>query len=192
MKCMLCESLSFTHICGSCQNNFLKPQIYKRKIQGIEVLSFYKYKDIKDLLHTKHTDLGYYIYNILAANSFKKFSDEFHTKDIYNSIAIDDHTRNGYSHTSILNNALRSYNIKPLHNKLHAQNRVKYSGQTKAFRLSNPRKFQYQHDEINNIILVDDIVTTGTTLNEAIKLIGSGHIAFCLTLVDISKNDSAT
>lgn len=185
---MLCEELSFTHICQTCQNNFLKPQIYKRKIQNIEVISFYKYDDIKELLHTKHTELGYYIFNILAKNSFKKFAHEFHTKEIYNSIAIDDHTRNGYSHTAILNNSLKTYNIKPLHNKLHAKNKITYSSQTKAYRLSNPRKFQYKEDKLNNIILVDDIVTTGTTLSEAIKLIGNKKIAFCMSLTDLSKS----
>ncbi|WP_373072379.1 ComF family protein [Sulfurimonas sp.] len=187
MRCMLCESLSFTHICNSCQNNFLKPRIYKRKINNTEVISFYKYEEIKDLLHTKHTDLGYHIYNILARNSFKKFADEFYTKEKYNSIAIDDHTRNGYSHTSILNNALSSNNIKPHHNKLLAQNKVTYSGKTKAFRLNNPRDFRYKNNNLNNIILVDDIVTTGTTINEAIKLVGNENIAFCMCLVDISK-----
>jgi competence protein ComFC len=184
---MLCESLSFTHICKPCQNNFLKPRIYKRKIQNIEVISFYKYEDIKDLLHTKHTDLGYYIYSILAKNSFEKFANEFNAEEVYNSIAIDDHTRNGYSHTSILNNSLKSDNIKPIHNKLHAQNKVTYSGKTKTYRLSNPRKFKYKDYKLTNIILVDDIVTTGTTLNEAINIIGSTRIAFCLSLVDISK-----
>lgn len=187
MRCMLCEGLSFTHVCQTCQNNFLKPQIYKRKIQNIDLISFYKYDEIKELLHTKHTDLGYYMYNILAKNSFEKFANELDTKEIYNSIAVDDHIRSGYSHTSILNNSLHSYNIKPLHNKLQAQNRVTYSGQTKTYRLSNPRKFQYQEDGLKNIILVDDIVTTGATLREAIDLIGSENIAFCISLVDLSK-----
>lgn len=190
MRCIICESISISHICGSCQHYFLKPQLYRRKILNTEVISFYKYEDIKQLLHTKHSDLGYYIYKILAKNSFKVFADELKTKERYNSIAIDDHTRNGYSHTSILNQALKSTHIEPLHNKLQAQNRVTYSGQTKEYRKTNPRNFKYQDDKTSNIILVDDIVTTGTTLSEAIKLIGSENIAFCITLVDISKSSS--
>ena len=74
----MCESLSLSHICSTCRDTFLTPSIYKRKIDhDIEVISFYKYSEIKDLLHTKHTDLGYYIYTILAKNSFKKFAKEF-------------------------------------------------------------------------------------------------------------------
>jgi hypothetical protein len=78
MKCLVCESLSLLHICKTCQVNFLKPSLYKRKIfNNVEVISFYKYQDIKNFLHTKHTDLGYYIYKILAQNSLKLFAKDF-------------------------------------------------------------------------------------------------------------------
>ena len=103
MRCLMCENFSFSHICTSCQQNFLQPSLYKRKLHNnIELISFYKYDDIKKLLHTKHTDLGFYIYNILAKLTFKKFAEEFHTKEQYVSIAVDDHIRSGYSHTAIV------------------------------------------------------------------------------------------
>src|SRR3989339_1305861 len=140
MRCLLCEKLSFSHICPKCQNTFLTPSIYRRKIiNDIEVISFYRYDDIKELLHTKHTDLGYYMYSLLAKNSFKKFASEFTYPHVINSIAVDDHVKNGYSHTAILNKALKSKNIKPLFNKLRAKNRVSYSGKSREFRLLNPR-----------------------------------------------------
>ena len=129
MRCMLCENLSLSHICSTCQNTFLTPSIYKRKLKnGIEVISFYKYLDIKDFLHTKHTDLGFYIYSILAKNSFEKFTQKFEFPHAIISIAIDDNIKNGYSHTAILNKSLKSKNIKPLFNKLRAKNGITYSG----------------------------------------------------------------
>ncbi len=187
MRCMMCERFSFSHICSSCQKNFLQPSLYKRTLSNnIQLISFYKYDEIKKLLHTKHSDLGYHIYNILAKLSFAKFAEEFHTQENFFSISVDDHVRNGYSHTAILNRHLSSYNIKPLYNQLRAQNRVNYSRKSKLYRQTNPRVFKTSKTIKENIILVDDIVTTGTTLNEAIETIGKDNIAFCLSLVDLS------
>ena len=187
MRCMLCENLSFTQICKGCQKSFLTPTVYKRKIlHNIEVLSFYKYTDIKKLLHTKHTDIGYHIYSILAKNSFKKFADSFGCDSRVASIAIDDHVESGYSHTAILNKALRCNSICPYFNKLRAKNRVSYSGKTKEFRLLHPREFSHNSFKEKELILVDDIVTTGLTLTQAVnsmKNYGKSTI-FCLTLAD--------
>ena len=187
---MLCEDLSFTHICSSCQEMFLNPSLYKRKIlNNIEVISFYKYKDIKELLHTKHTDLGYYIYEILAKNSFRKFAENFQHDNIITSIGIDDKVDSGYSHTAILNKSLKSKNIKPLYNKLRAKNSISYSGKSKEFRLMNPRNFELKDFEYQNVILVDDIITTGSTLTQAIQIMQgkNKNVLFCLTLTDVSK-----
>ena len=187
MKCLMCESFSFTHICKPCQEIFLTPSIYKRKTSNnIEVISFYKYKDIKKLLHTKHTDLGYYIYTILANNSFKKFAKEFDFPDTIASIAIDDTIHSGYAHTAILNNALKSKNIKPYFNKLRSENSISYSGKSKEFRLLNPRNFKMNDFEGENVILVDDIITTGSTLSQAISCMKANkkEVLFCLTLAD--------
>ncbi|MEA3331559.1 MAG: ComF family protein [Campylobacterota bacterium] len=187
MKCLLCESFSLSHICQSCQETFLSPSIYKRKIlNNIEVISFYKYKDIKNLLHTKHTDLGFYIYSILAKNSFAKFAEEFNYPHAIHSIAIDDHIDSGYSHTAVLNKGLKSKNIKPLFSKLRAKNRVSYSGKSREFRVLNPREFQLKNTKAKKIILVDDIITTGLTLTQAIQTIqvNKKEVLFCLTLAD--------
>jgi len=187
MKCLICESLSLSHICPTCQDLYLKPSIYKRKLSNsIEVISFYKYSEIKKFLHTKHTDLGFYIYNILAKNSFRKFANEFKFPHAITSIAIDDNIKSGYSHTAILNKALKSKNIKPLFNKLRAKNSISYSGKTKEFRLLNPRDFEIKKFYEKEIILVDDIITTGTTLSQAIQTAHANkkEVLFCLTLAD--------
>ena len=189
MKCMMCENYSLTHICLSCQDIFLTPSIYKRKLQNnIEVISFYKYSEIKKLLHTKHTDLGFYIYSILAQNSFKKFADDFEIKSPITSIAIDDNILSGYSHTALLNRELKSDYINPLYNKLRANNRISYSGKSREFRLLNPRDFELKKFKENEIVLVDDIITTGSTLTQAIQTIQQNkkEVLFCLTLADAS------
>ncbi|MDQ1337307.1 MAG: competence protein ComFC [Campylobacterota bacterium] len=191
MRCLMCESFSLLHICSSCQKKFLTPAIYKRKILGdIEVISFYKYSEIKDLLHTKHTYLGYYIYSILAKNSIKKFAHEFDYPEQITSIAVDDRVTDGYSHTAVLNKALKSRCITPLFNKLRAKNRVSYSGKSREFRMLNPRAFEVNEFSGKNIILVDDIITTSLTLTQAAQAMQKSNkdVLFCLTLADASIN----
>lgn len=189
MKCLLCETLSLTHICNSCQTTFLTPSLYKRKIyNNIEVISFYKYSEIKKLLHTKHTDLGFYIYSLLAQNSFKRFADDFEFKTPIASIAIDDNILNGYSHTALLNKELKNDYINPQYNKLRATNSISYSGKSREFRLLNPRGFKLKNFEENELVLVDDIITTGATLTQAIQIMQQNkkEVLFCLTLADAS------
>jgi len=190
MRCLLCEEFSLSHICSPCQKTFLTPSIYKRKLTAnIEVISFYKYQDIKNLLHTKHTDVGYYIYNILAKKSFKKFVQNFEIDMQIASLSIDDTIKSGYSHTAILNKALQSKQITPYFHKLRAKNSVSYSGKTKAFRLMNPRDFQLEDFKEKSVIVVDDIITTGATLTQAVESLQEKgkEILFCLTLADVSQ-----
>jgi competence protein ComFC len=184
---MICESLSFKHICKRCQNDFLSPSFYKRKILGkIPVYSFYKYHDIESLLLTKHTDLGYYIYTILAKNSFAPFAQNFEYDSHVCSLSIDDHVNSGYSHTAILNKELSSVKIKPRYAKLRAKSTVSYSGKDYQFRLLNPRNFKLKEFKENDVILVDDIITTGLTLSQAVQSVESKgkNVLFCLTLAD--------
>ena len=190
MKCLVCENFSLTHICPSCQDLFLSPSLYRRKLSnGVEVLSFYKYDEIKKFLFTKHTDLGYYIYKILASNSFTKFAQEYSNDISAVSIGIDESVKSGYSHTAILNKHLKSKHITPLYNKLIAKNDVSYSGKSKEFRIMNPRNFALNDFTQKDVILVDDIITTGATLTEASNLLlkQKKEILFCLTLTDVRQ-----
>ncbi len=179
-----------THICKNCQRENLTPEFIRREIvDGVEVFSFYKYDAIKDFLHTKHTDLGYYIYHILAKNSFAKFAKNFEYDERVASLSIDDEPQENYSHTAILNKYLQSKYIKPQYRKLVAKNRVSYSGKSKAFRLANKRYFDFRDFQQKSCILVDDIITTGTTLSEAIFTCKKHNkeVLFCLTLADARK-----
>lgn len=158
MKCMVCERWSLTHICPHCQESLLTPTLYKRKILGsIPVYSFFPYNEIEPLLLTKHTDIGYYIYTVLAKRSLSRFAQEWSYENGVASIGIDDDAKGGYSHTAVLNRALQSPRIKPYYGKLRSMNHHKYAGKSVEERLMNPRQFCYKPFNESEVILVDDI-----------------------------------
>lgn len=189
----MCERWSiFSHMCKTCQANFLTPSLYKRKILGsIPVYSFFPYSDIEPLLLTKHTDLGYYLYTIMAKRSMQHFAKEWNYESKVVSIGIDDHAQSGYSHTAILNRALKSALIRPLYGRLRATKHHKYAGKSVEERLMNPREFNYIPFGEEEVILVDDIVTTGTTLSEAVETLHAQgkKVILCLTLTDAQTKD---
>jgi competence protein ComFC len=184
---MMCEAFSLSHICSNCQKTLLSPILHKRKVLGsIPVYSFYPYDVIEPLLLTKHTDVGFYMYTLLAKNSFSKFAKEWSYDARVASIGIDDNSKSGYSHTAVLNKALKSTNITPYFGKLRAQNTYKYAGKSVEERLINPRDFKFLPFNEEEVILVDDIVTTGSTLTEAAEALHSQgkKVILCLTLTD--------
>ncbi len=178
-------------VCTKCQKTFLAPQLSTRILSdGFKIFSFYFYADIADLLKTKHTHIGASIYAILAKNAFRFFVNEFYTKETIYAIPIDDHVCYGYSHTAILAKALKSRNIKPAFNSLRAKNRITYSGKTLQYRLENPREFEYTFKSGIDAILIDDIVTSTTTINEAKNTLIKAEVnpIFALTLADARES----
>jgi competence protein ComFC len=105
------------------------------------------------------------------------------------ALPIDDHTRHDFSHTAILVRHLKSSSIKPIYNVLKASNIVKYAGKDLDFRQKNPRKFIYKGASNIDVILVDDLITTGTTLLEAKKVLKKHkvNVLFALTLCTIAQ-----
>lgn len=191
MKCLLCENYTLTqHICKTCQKRFLQPELFRRPLTDrIDVLSFYRYDELQPLILTKHTELGFHLYKLLAKLSFEKFAQKFSWENSVASIAIDDNpNKSGYAHTAILNRALKSKTIHPLYNKLRARNSVSYSTKSKIYREAHPRNFKFNNFKQKDVVLVDDIVTTGTTLKEAICTLEKHNkdVLFCLTLCDVS------
>ena len=189
MRCLSCHRLSFSTFCKRCKEELLKPSISKRDIDGLEVYSFYKYYNIEDFLLTKHTPLGFRVYGELSKITFKPFIREF----IKNSnipiyiVGVDESVKSGYSHVALLTHQMRYKGVKVLHNSLIAQNRVNYSGKSLEFRLENPREFIYKGREDIDIILVDDIITTGITLKEAKRVLNISGVntLFALTLATL-------
>ncbi len=185
--CIVCDSFSFRHICQSCLQGALAPSFFKRDIDGFTVFSFYKYSEIAPLMHHKHKISGSFILSQLAKNSFKRFAESFEFNDKISVIAIDDNTKNGYSHTAIFVNAVKSEVFKPEWMVLRAKNSVIYAGQSLEFRKNNPRNFEFNGAKYESLVLVDDIVTTGSTLLEAKKKVestGRHEALFAITLAD--------
>jgi len=189
MRCLSCHQLSMATFCKKCQEKLLKPTVSKRTINGLDVYSFFKYQHIQDLLLTKHTPQGFKVYKALAKLSFKYFIENFMKNDprkIY-VVGIDEHVKSGYSHVALLTHEMNHKNVNILHGKLIAQNQVNYSGKKLQYRLENPREFIYRGKKDIEVILVDDIITTGTTLKEANEVLKKEgiEVLFALTLADV-------
>ena len=191
MRCYSCSKLSFSTICNVCKEQLFVPSIHTKKSGTMDVISFYRYSTIGSLLHTKHKPEGYRIYKTLAELTMKPFIKEFienNDGDVY-IIGIDEHIKSGYSHVAILTRAMKTENSIPQHAKLMATNRVNYSGKSLQFRLDNPRDFVYTGEEDVHAILIDDIITTGITLQEAQKVLMQHgvNVLFALTLADVEE-----
>jgi len=185
MRCQLCLNLSWQPLCKNCLKTILTPAPNKRVLEdGLVVYSVYSYKDIKNLLHTKHTYHGAKIFAQLTKYALLPLVKTFTCRDIY-SLPIDDHTRSGYSHSAVIAHELREQ-ISPLYKKLRAKNQIKYSGKSLHKRVENRRDFALTCKENLDVVLIDDIVTTGTTLKEANATCRAKNIrvAFAITLAD--------
>ena len=191
MRCLSCHKLSFSTFCKTCQSNLLQPSVSKRVVGTLEVYSFFKYQHIEDLLLTKHTPQGFKLYKALAKLSFKPFMQKFMQEDkrVIYIVGIDENVRSGYAHVALLTHEMKMKNVKVQHAKLMAQNKVNYSGKNLQFRLENPRDFVYRGKKGVEVILVDDIVTTGTTLIEAASVLRQKgvEVLFALTLAGVEQ-----
>jgi len=162
--------------------------VTRRKVGTLEVVSLFKYKNIEPFLLTKHTPAGYRLYRYFSKAFFKPFLDDFasHIDTSVTLISVDEQVQSGYSHTALLSHYAKSPKIDLSHAKLMAQNRVNYAGKSLQFRLDNPRDFSYTGTRGLEVILIDDIITTGVTLQEAQIELEKHHVEvlFALTLAD--------
>lgn len=191
MRCYSCAKLSFSIICQTCRKNLFSTTIGTRTVGTLDVIYFYKYSQVESLLHTKHKPEGYRIYRALAKMTVKPFIKEFTEADdrqVY-VVGVDEYVKSGYAHVALLTHAMKTKYVKPLHATLIAQSRVNYSGKSLQFRLEHPRDFTYTGKINVDVILVDDIITTGITLQEAQKaLMQAGvNVLFALVLADVEE-----
>lgn len=192
MRCFSCSKLSLSIICKTCREQLFVPTIGTRKVGTLDVISFFKYASLETLLHTKHKPEGYRIYKALAKMTMKPFIEEFvesDDRDVY-IVGIDEYVKSGYAHVALLTRAMKTKVSLPQHSVLMAKNRVNYSGNSLQFRLENPRAFVYTGKPNIDVILVDDIITTGITLQEAQKVLLSHgvNVLFALTLADVEES----
>ena len=168
MYCIICERLSWAIICKACQQQFLQPQIKSRLLAcNLQVFSFYDYEELKFLLKTKYQFIGSKVFRILANHAFKAFSQHFKLQQKVFALPLDDCVKKGFSHSAILAHALKSEFIKPLYHQLFSQNKLQYAGKSLDFRLKQPRHYKYLGANNIQVILCDDLLTSGLSLSEA-------------------------
>ncbi len=185
MRCQLCFRPSWHLVCSRCLDTLLKPNLTRRTLDdGFEIYSFYKYSEIKPLLHVKHTFYTKEIFSLLSRHAILPFVKTLTCKDIF-AIAVDDHIRSGTSHTAVIIHELREY-MTPLYGVLRAVNRIRYSGAKLDIRKSFKRDFIYKGKKGITVVLFDDLITSGQTLLEAKnKLEECGvDVVFAVTLAD--------
>jgi len=101
-------------------------------------------------------------------------------------IGIDERIRGGYSHISTVTHQIKHPNAHIKYAKLIASSTVKYAGKTLEYRLAHPRDFIYSGPTDMDVILIDDIITTGVTLQEAQMVLASEGVGvlFGVTIAD--------
>jgi len=184
MRCILCQRISWHTLCTPCLQS-LGPQPEARTLAcGLSVISLFPYDEIASLLHTKYEAIGSGIYRRLARHLLRPVAQNFTPDQKFYAVGIDEDVTKGYAHTAILSRSLRSGHIRPMYGKLLAENKLSYAGKSLAFRKANPRGFTYTGPIDREIILVDDLLTSGTTLCEAKAAVeaAGGSVALALVL----------
>ncbi len=179
-KCILCSDFSFSLICSKCRE-LIKPEIRKKD----DVISFYNYDEIENLIKYKYSKFGDRVLKILAKESFYEFFSLYPER--LNVIPVDDNPQKGFSHTAVLASVIKNHNI--LYGSLRAESNVHYAGKTLEFRLNNPRNFKYRGVRNIDVVLLDDVLTTGTTINEAKSVLKkyNVNVLFSVVLANLQK-----
>lgn len=134
---------------------------------GFKVYYFYKYELIKSLIHSKHHLHGRSIFKALASYTFARFHEFFPVNELIHIVPIDDKPKLSFSHTAVLAKAMSSYCLRPSFHTLHATSSVSYSGKSLKFRQNHKRNYKLLKELKYPVILVDDLITTGSSIKEA-------------------------
>lgn len=186
MLCFNCNNFSLFTFCSKCKKELLDFKIKRIVLKNqLIVYSFYEYSKIKKLLWHKHYLSGYFLLHNLAKFTFKRF--DFALQEKANIIAVDDDITSGYSHTSILAKYLQNKNAKVLYSAILKKNNISYKGKSKSYRKINKKGFYLAKKPKYPVILVDDILTTGSTLMQAYKMLKKEKIRvlFAVVLADV-------
>jgi competence protein ComFC len=154
----------------------------------LDVVSLFKYSTLEPFLLHKHTPLGHRLYRLFGRRFVQPFLWEYaeQSSGHFGLIGIDEQVQHGYAHTALLAHAVHHPRITVFHAKLLARNRVQYAGKTLQYRLDHPRNFDYTGERDLDVVLIDDVITTGITLQEAQHRLQLAHVnvLFALTLAN--------
>lgn len=187
MRCYCCGCFSFRLICRNCVGILSNPTAGIRIIDDdFRIYYFYNYSEIKNLLLSKHKFVGSFIFSTLSkicANSLRSVAPKGLNATI---IPIDDRLSPDYSHTAIIAKAMAFGGLRVSYATLHSDAKVSYSGKDYSFRLNNPRNFKILKPVSSPVILIDDIITTGSTIRQAKDtLLKAGvDVLFAMVLAD--------
>jgi competence protein ComFC len=157
------------------------------------VVSLFDYATIEPLLLTKHAPQGHRVFRYLGRRFMMPFLRETVRQmapyRCVHLIAVDDRPRHGYSHTAALLTGPSSTHMRKSRSVLHASSDHTYAGKNLSWRLEHPRRFVYRGAKGVEAILIDDVVTTGLTLQEAQRSLQSAEVdpLFAVTLADADR-----
>lgn len=190
MRCLLCGKWCFSFLCSICRDRInISPKMRQLPF-NFRVYSFYEYSHMQYLLQAKYHLIGHRIYEVLSHRAVAYLQDSLKVPFNAYGVGVDDKIGlKGYAHNAIFLKYLKKIGIKPLFHTLIASNEVSYAGRDLKFRQDNPRDFVlYRNLRGKEIILVDDIITTGLTLQEAKRSIeeAGGRVLMAFVLSDAS------
>jgi competence protein ComFC len=194
MRCFSCDNLSIEPICKECVKDFLTPEMIEKEVGNLDVVSFFDYYLTVEFIKSKYITSGYRVYKYIAKKYFQPFIKAYKDsleggKELY-LIGIDENLDRGYSNVAqLVHYGAKNSGAKALHNVLKAKSKVKYAGETLEFRLENPRDFEYSGPKDIDAILIDDTITTGTTIEEASRVLKKNgvNVHFALTVANAKE-----
>lgn len=180
---MICGRFNLQIICKLCLANI---HIYPNKRvlkDNFIVYSFFKYDQVGFLLKSKYYIIGSRIYKTLAnkANNYLKSILDSSMDNVY-SIGIDDRIKHYYSHTGVILQSFKHI-AKPIFGALTSDNNIKYAGCDLKFRKNNKKNFKYNGKRNINAILVDDIITTGSSIMQAKEVLQANNVRVLFAVV---------
>lgn len=181
-------------ICKACLDS-IPLKLSKRKLtDSISVYSFYAYSDVSLLMQSKYQLIGSRVLRLLAHKAAEYFFThiDFDFSQKVGLVGLDDYPYGAYSHTGVIVRAFERESkgrCQGAYGALKAKNAIKYAGESLSFRQNNPKGFYFTwHISYPFVVLVDDIITTGTSFREANYLFSSSNleskVIFCLALCD--------
>lgn len=163
-------------ICKACLDSIPLRLSTRKLTDSISVYSFYAYSDVSLLMQSKYQLIGSRVLKLLAYKAAAYFFThiDFDFTQKVGLVGLDDYPYGAYSHTGVIVRAFEAESrgrCQGAYGALKAKNATKYAGESLAFRQNNPKGFYLTRNiSYPFVVLVDDIITTGTSFREAVSV----------------------